>query len=112
MVKNFEKRLDGLEKRIEKIERTIYGEISSKLKTKKHTKKSFTGLIGGIELFIENGFFKTPKLVTEVQDELKREGYYHSIQATDTALRRSFVKSKKILTRVKIDGIWQYVVRK
>ena len=102
-----EEKIKKLEARISKLESVVFGK-----ETKKPSKKSFSGLVGGINLLIENGFFNKPKLVTEVQDELQRESYFHPLQATDTALRRSFVKSKKNLTRIKIDGVWQYVMRK
>lgn len=108
MKENLGKRIDSLEKRLEKIEKTIFGTKS----TRTPSKKSFSGLLGGINLLLENNFFKKPRLVTEIQDELQKENYFHSIQSTDTALRRSFVKSKKLLTRIKVDGIWQYVLRK
>jgi len=69
-------------------------------------------LSGGINYLIEKDFFKKPKLVTEVQDELQKEGYYYSVQASDTILRRDMVNRKKTLTRIKVGGVWQYVLRK
>jgi len=105
---NTGKKIDLLEKRIAKIEKVVFGKKTKSVPSK----KSFAGLVGGIDLLIENEFFNKPKLVTEVQDELRKESYFHTLQATDTALRRSYVKTKKILTRIKIDGVWQYVIRK
>lgn len=81
-------------------------------KIQKKEPKKYTGLIGGIQLLIDNGFFKKPVLVTEVNEELRREGYFYTVQAVDTILRRDMVKRKKILTRAQIDGVWQYVLRK
>ena len=101
-------KIKELEKRITRLEKIVLG-------TKKQntsSKISHKGLVGGITLLIENGFFKKPKLVTEVQDELQKEGYFRPIQSTDTILRRDMVNRKKMLTRIKINGVWQYVLRK
>ncbi len=103
------KKIIELEKRVLKLEKQVFGSKSS---SNKSNANKYMGLIGGLNLLIENGFFKKPKLVTEVQDELQKEGYYHSIQSTDTRLRRDMVNRKKILTRIQVDGIWQYVIRK
>lgn len=102
-------RINELEERILKLEKVVFGTHKKSIKI---TSSEYKGLIGGITLLLENGFFKKPVLVTEVQDELKKEGYYYSIQATDTTLRRDMVNRKKILSRLKVDGVWQYVIRK
>ena len=107
--KNIEKKFSLLEKRISRLEKILL-----QRKTVNNIKKSneYDGLTGGLQLLIDNGFFKKPVLVTEVNEELKREGYYYSIQAVDTIIRRDLVKRKKILNRVKIDDVWQYILRK
>lgn len=109
MTEKESKKIKDLEARILKLEKTVFG---SKVPSTTSKSTKYEGLFGGINLLIENGFFKKPKLVTEVQDELQKEGYFRSIQATDTSLRRDMVNRKKILTRIKVDGIWQYVIRK
>jgi len=103
------KKIKELESRIEKLEKIVMGS-----KIKKTTKEilEYKGLTGGLNLMMDGGFFKKPVLVTEVLDELKREGYFYSLQAVDTILRRNMVAKKKILTRMKIDGLWQYAIRK
>ncbi len=98
-----------LEERVSDLEKAVFG---SKKPVIKKTEDKYKGLIGGLTLLIDNGFFKKPVLVNEVQDELKKEGYFSLIQSTDTLLRRSFVKRRKALTRLKVDGVWQYVIRK
>jgi len=103
------KKIKKLEDRITKLEKEVFGTQRPSAKSKS---TSYKGLMGGINLIIENRFFKKPKLVTEIQDELKKEGYYYAIQATDTILRRDMVNRKKILTRLKVGGVWQYVIRK
>jgi len=102
------KKIKELENRISKLEKTIFG---SKVSSKKG-KIKYKGLSGGINYLIEKDFFKKLKLVTEVQDELQKEGYYYSVQATDATLRKNMVNRKKILTRIKVGGVWQYVLRK
>jgi len=72
----------------------------------------YKGLAGGIRFLIGRGFFDNPKSANEVHAELKKEGYYHSLQSVDAALRKNFVSSKKILTRVEENKIWKYVLRK
>ncbi|NIP62105.1 MAG: hypothetical protein GWN01_11990 [Nitrosopumilaceae archaeon] len=103
-----EDKIKALEERIKKLEKEVFG--PSKRKSKSSSK--YKGLVGGINLLIDNGFFNKPKLVTEVKDELNREGYFHSIQSIDTILRRDLVKRKRTLNRVKEDGVWQYAIRK
>jgi hypothetical protein len=110
MIKNSsEKRIDALEKRMDRLEKMF---LKRKAGTDTKTSKKYEGLTGGIQLLINNGLFKKPVLVTEVNEELKREGYFYAIQAVDTILRRDLVKRKKVLNRVKIDGVWQYILRK
>ena len=104
-----DKKIKKIEERISKLEKAVFGTKSGPDQNKKNQQK---GLVGGINLLVDNGFFKKPVLVTEVQDELRKEGYYHSIQATDTILRRDMVNRKKNLSRIKINGVWQYVMRK
>lgn len=103
------KKIKELEARISKLEKEVFGTRRPSAKSKS---TNYKGLMGGINLIIENGFFKKPKLVTEIQDELKKEGYYYALQSTDTTLRRDMVNRKKILTRIKVSGVWQYVIRK
>ena len=72
---------------------------------------TFKNCLDGLQLLIDNGFFNKPVLVTEVQDELQKEGYFRPIQSTDSTLRKNMVK-KNILTRIKVNGVWQYVIKK
>jgi len=102
------KKIKELEHRISKLEKAVFDR-------KKHVKKNTTnyeGLVGGIQLLIDKGFFKKPVLVTAVHDALQKEGYFRPIQSTDTILRRDMVQRKKILTRIKVGGVWQYVIKK
>jgi len=106
------KNIKELEKRISILEKHVFGSKRKIPDTSSKKSENYKGHAGGINLLLDNGFFNKPKLVTEVQDELKKEGYYYSLQATDTRLRRDLVNRTKILTRIQVDGVWQYVIRK
>jgi hypothetical protein len=98
-----EKRLDILEtKKINHLEET----------DNKKGEQNFSGLAGGIRMLIENGFLNSPKNFKEIKEELKREGYHYSDAGIISTLTETFIKSKKILTRIKEDKFWKYVIRK
>ncbi len=96
--------LDDHEKRISKLE-------EKKIKSPINIVK-FSGLNGGINLLIKNEFFNIPKSLIETKNELARESYHYGAGAIAKALSVYFVKNKKILTRVKENKIWKYVIRK
>ena len=98
----------------------LEGEIEllpKKNATKKNSQEkkessNFSGLSGGINFLISQNFLNSPKSAKDVMDELKREGYFHSKESVDKALRRDFFNKKKILTRIKENNVWHYVIRK
>ena len=71
---------------------------------------NYAGLRGGINFLINNDYFTKLKTTNEVQAELKKENYFHSIQSVDKRLR--FLVSKKILTRIKEENVWKYAKRR
>ena len=73
-------------------------------------KKQYSGLKGGINFLIDEGFLSTPKSSKEVAEELRKENYFHSLQSVDKRLR--FLVTTKSLTRIVENEIWKYVVRK
>lgn len=81
-------------------------------KEEKTVDKGYKGLAGGIRFLIDNGFLNQPKSVSEIVSELKREGYHHSMPSVSKMLSVNFTKSKKVLNRVKENGVWKYVLRK
>ena len=97
--------LNDHEKRLSTIESSLHT-------PKKPSSKQYVELSGGIRFLIDNGFFMKPKTKKEVHQELRKEGYYHSPPAVDTALRRDFVSNKKTLVRIEEDSLWKYVLRK
>jgi len=68
-----------------------------------------------IQALINTDFFKTPKFVIEVKKKLEEEVKYYDIRTIDTAIRKTFVASRKILKRIpnteKGKAKWKYVVR-
>jgi len=99
--------LENHEKRI----RTLEEAILPKGKTKEIT-KNYKGLAGGIRFLIDNGFLNEPKTANEVRDELKKEGYHHSIASVSKMLSVNFTNKRKILKRFKDEGMWKYVMRR
>jgi hypothetical protein len=105
-VSSVNRRLEGLEARVCSLEQGLL-----------YPKKTRTVISGGSKgptnamlKLAEGGFMDTPKAVKEVQEELNRQGYYYSIQITDSALRR--MNKSKVLTRTGKRGHWEYAVRK
>jgi len=107
------KALELLENRVSRLEKIISTIITRDDKPKEKLGKSqYKGLTGGINFLIDSGFFKILRSKKEVYDELKKEGYYHRPEAVDTILRRDFVGTKKILSRIEDGKIWKYGLRK
>lgn len=78
-------RLKQLESRVERLEKTVFGENFNKKKLVK-TKTSFSGATGGVKLLISQGFFKNKKMFGEIRKALSKKGYYYSRQAVQEAL--------------------------
>lgn len=104
--------IEDHEDRISKLEKQFVSKSTeSKSEESKKNGSDYNGVSGGIRLLIDNGFLDTPKFVSEIVDEMKREGYYHDMPSIDSALRKSFLKNK-ILQRIKEENKWKYVIRK
>ena len=101
--------LENHEKRISKIENVIFHKRGQKVSKPPDV---YSGLNGGIQLLIDNGFLNTPKSLEDVKNELKKEGYHYGSGPIGKALSVYFVKDKKILTRFKENKVWKYVIRK
>lgn len=95
-------------------------EIEKKLSQKKevhkekriYSKKGYKGLAGGIRLIINEGFLDHPKSVNEVYQELRRQGYHYPQKSVTKLLSINFMKNSRILTRIKENKKWKYVIRK
>lgn len=73
---------------------------------------SYKGLTGGIQFLIDNRFFNQLRSVRETQSELTREGYHYEAPTITQILTVNFTNKRKILKRIKNDGIWKFVIRK
>ncbi|WP_016939599.1 hypothetical protein [Nitrosopumilus sp. SJ] len=82
----------------------------SKKNPKKQSFNDYSGLKGGINFLIDHNFFDQLKSSKDVNEELKKENYFHTIQSVDKRLR--FLVSSKILTRIRDEGKWKYALRK
>ncbi len=102
--------------RFEKIENRLNlleGKYNSEpVPEKTESKKDYSGLAGGIRLIVDNGFLNLPKNFKEIREELKREGYHYSNVGIMSTLSETFVKNKRVLTRIKEEKMWKYVLRK
>jgi len=54
----------------------------------------------------------TPKSVKEIQEELRKEKYHYPYDSVSKLLSVDFMKRQKIVTRIKENNVWKYVVRK
>jgi hypothetical protein len=105
-VQSVDKRFEGLEARISDLERAF----SSPKRTKTFAKGGSKGPTNAILKLVQEDFLDVPKPVKEIEQELKRQGYYYSLQVIDATLRRMNVN--KVLTRTGKRGQWRYAVRK
>lgn len=98
---------DGVQ-RIEKKHKTTK-------KQKKTLGKNLSKIAEDIQMLVDNGFFKTPKFVTEAKKKLEEEARYHDIRSIDTSIRKTFVVNKQVLRRIHNEGQgkakWKYVNR-
>ncbi len=72
----------------------------------------FKGLSGGINMLMKNKFLATLKSAQQIKEELRREGYVYEIAPISKVLSIDFVRKKKVLNRIREDGIWKYCMRK
>jgi hypothetical protein len=106
-IDEIQKRIRDHEKRISELEKATFVE---KVTPKKE--QEFKGLSGGIQFLISKGFLDTPKSVKEIQEELRKEGYHYPYESIGKLLSVDFMSKRKILTRVKENNVWKYVIRK
>ncbi|PIN88136.1 hypothetical protein COV12_00120 [Candidatus Woesearchaeota archaeon CG10_big_fil_rev_8_21_14_0_10_32_24] len=99
--------------KIKELENKIFQkkEITTK-ERKPYSKKDYKGLAGGIRLIITEGFLNSPRSVNEIFNELKRQGYHYPQKSVSKLLSINFMKNTRILTRVKENKKWKYVLRK
>lgn len=93
------KRLEDLEKRVQKLE--------GQKKIMKAENSEFKGLTGSILSLVKDGFFDAPKELGEIYKQLRANAvFYPKTSYPDSLLR--LVKHKK-LRRLQESGKWKYV---
>lgn len=77
--------------------------------------KELTGVGLDIQKLIDDGFFSTPRFMSELDSELRKETRYHDPKVVDMTIRKTFVSSRRSLKRIpNTEGgkaKWKYVVR-
>ncbi len=102
--------LDNHEERIKKLE--VQPFEKGKGKETIISKEKLKGIPKGVKELIESEFFNKPKNINDAVKELARKGYFASRETIDRTIRRDFFKKKGILTRIKEEKIWKYVLKK
>ncbi|PIN73756.1 hypothetical protein COV20_06065 [Candidatus Woesearchaeota archaeon CG10_big_fil_rev_8_21_14_0_10_45_16] len=92
--------------KVEKIEADF---LESTRGFKKRAKRS-SALSNEINMIIDEGFFTEFKSVNKLMNELRTRGFFNKRQDIDSYLRK--VLLGKRLLREKIDGTWNYVIKK
>src|SRR5581483_1093817 len=93
-------------RRVEKLERTVFGNHKEKI-----IKSDFKGATGGLRLLLSKGFFDQRRVFSEIETELQSKGYHYSKQAIQTPLNR-LSTSNGPLVGLRIKGKKLYVKRK
>lgn len=110
-LQNHEERISKIKKRLEKIEKVLFSD-KPQVSGKMTKQKKYSGLVGGLEYLIDNGFFSKPKLLKEIVGGLKVQNYHYSMASISKILARDFVNKKRILNRIKEGKNYMYVIRK
>jgi hypothetical protein len=103
--------IDGLERRLQEVEKKLEGKHARKI-AEHEGEKDYSGLKGGITLLVDEHFFDVPKALDETIKQLAVKGYHHQNGAVQAALARDFMKKKRILTRITEENKYKYVIRK
>lgn len=105
-ISEIEKIIENHEKRISELEKAIF------VKKVKPKVEELKGLSGGIRVLISKGFLNSPKSVKEILEELKKGGYYYPRKSVNKLLSVDFSTKRRILTRIKENKVWKYVLKK
>lgn len=107
-----EKTIEKILQRLDRLERTVFGNDSQKVRLSSDKIEKFKGITGGVRLLISQNFFKNKKRgFTEIKEALIKENYYSSAQAVQGALD-NLSTSNEPLRKFKIGGINYYAERK
>lgn len=99
--------IDEIVKRLEKLEKAVFGNSAKPSKAE----GNFKGIAGGVRFLRAKSFFAKKRTATEARTELEQNGYHYPIAPVQTALNRASVKNGP-LTAFRENGVKVYVVRK
>jgi hypothetical protein len=75
--------------RLGKLERAVLGaRPANTRRSNKVAKEDFSGATGGLRLLATKGFFNQRRFFSEIETELRKQGYHYSKQAIQTPLNR------------------------
>jgi len=103
--------IEGLDRRLQEVEKKLARKPTATV-AEQGGQKSYSGLKGGVTLLMDERFFDVPKSLDETMKQLAVKGYHHQNGAVQAALARDFMKKRRMLTRIKEDDKYKYVVRK
>ncbi|MFA6969459.1 MAG: hypothetical protein WC217_02575 [Candidatus Paceibacterota bacterium] len=96
--------------RLDKLEKAVFAKETKAMASAKGS-DAYTGLVGGIRLIIDKGFFDEDRGLSEIRTELAGNGYRYSVQAVHTAISR-LSKASGPLVAFKENGKKTYAKRK
>lgn len=108
-----DKTLSGILLRLEKLERAVFTSRNAKTHAKRSgpIKHEFMGATGGLRLLAVKSFFNQRRFFSEIETELRKQGYHYSKQAIQTPLNR-LSSSGGLLVALREKGKKVYVKRK
>ncbi len=105
-----DKEFSAVLERLAKLEKAVFAN-ETKAKVSVKGGDEYVGLVGGIRLIIDKGFFDKDRGLSEIRTELAANGYRYSVQAVHTAISR-LSKSSGPLVTFKENGKKTYAKRK
>ena len=86
--------------------------VSTKVNVTKTVARSTAGCIGAIQGLIDEGFFETQKMVSQVVDKLREEGQPYSRALVSMNLLNLVKPPRKTLRRINENKQWHYIIRR
>ena len=112
MDEEIRKEFDMVWNRIDRLEKNKMLDSTNKFPNQPASSKKMKGIQCGVQEIIDEGFFNKPRSTAETNLELERKGHFGDLKRISTVIRRDFFQKRKILTRVKENGKWKYVLIK
>ncbi|GEM_PF-2741684 len=107
-----EKEIEAIRREIEKLGGRLTALEHPQIRIKTKTQNTYSGLNGGIQMLLDEGFFETPKALGEIREKLGEKVYHYGKGSISKALSVYFMKRDQKLTRIKEGKAWKYAQRK